>query len=311
MAVREGEGREERAMVDERQLTIADVEGVLPEGWEAGTLFSGEVHEVAGYFRMMTDSELDELGADIKANGLRDPIVLDTQGRLIEGRNRLAACRRAGVEPVFWTLPPDEDPVLFIASKNLQRRDITKGQRAMAIAQMKLFLRNNLRQAQMAEMSGASRPMIAYAEMILEYAPDLVDGVTEGAPTLKEAYEEARNRKMAAEGRDSRLTTLQAECPDLAILVQEERLTLSEAWAAMEKRQREERERIAILTRQLDAVLNHLDPREIDREDYARQWLNANPSLVGEHADFSPARARKAADTLLRYALLKEAEDRG
>ena len=38
--------------------------------------------------------------ADIKANGLVHPIMLDVDGKiLVDGRNRLKACEIAGVEP--------------------------------------------------------------------------------------------------------------------------------------------------------------------------------------------------------------------
>src|SRR6266851_4167433 len=39
-----------------------------------------------------------------KADGLLHPVVLDAQGMLIDGRNRLEACRRAGVDPDFTAL---------------------------------------------------------------------------------------------------------------------------------------------------------------------------------------------------------------
>ena len=45
----------------------------------------------------------------IKANGLIHPIVLDDEGALIDGRNRLAACRMAGVEPTYTRLE-EQDP---------------------------------------------------------------------------------------------------------------------------------------------------------------------------------------------------------
>jgi len=58
---------------------------------------------------MLADDELDELAADIKARGLLQPIVLDAEGRVLDGRNRLAACKKAGVKPDFITYA-DGDP---------------------------------------------------------------------------------------------------------------------------------------------------------------------------------------------------------
>ncbi len=40
----------------------------------------------------------------VAANGQRLPITLDQSGRLVDGRNRLAACQRVAVEPAFETV---------------------------------------------------------------------------------------------------------------------------------------------------------------------------------------------------------------
>lgn len=94
---------------------------------------SGQVHPAAAIFPMLPDDELAELADDIKANGLIHPIVLDETGALVDGRNRLAACRLAGVEPTFTSLNGYE-PKAYILSANVARRNLNKGQRAMAIA---------------------------------------------------------------------------------------------------------------------------------------------------------------------------------
>jgi ParB-like chromosome segregation protein Spo0J len=57
------------------------------------------VHPYADAFPMMSDDKLDALADDIKVNGLLHPIIRDKDGRLVDGRNRLAACKRAGIEP--------------------------------------------------------------------------------------------------------------------------------------------------------------------------------------------------------------------
>jgi ParB-like chromosome segregation protein Spo0J len=60
-----------------------------------------EVHPLAALFPMMSDDELADLAEDIKANGRIHPIVLDADGVLIDGRNRLRACELAAIEPEF------------------------------------------------------------------------------------------------------------------------------------------------------------------------------------------------------------------
>src|SRR3954463_16573273 len=94
-----------------------------------------DVHPAAAVFPMMSEDELNELAADIEAHGLLHPIVLDYDGEvLIDGRNRLEACYRAGVEPQFRRLNGEDDHLAFIASANLNRRHMTKSQQAIARA---------------------------------------------------------------------------------------------------------------------------------------------------------------------------------
>ena len=95
-----------------------------------------QIHPIADIFPLMADDELDELAEDIKANGLINPIVVDGDGVLIDGRNRLEACRRAGVEPRFQDLN-GADPVVFILSSNDKRRHMSKGARAMVAAKIR------------------------------------------------------------------------------------------------------------------------------------------------------------------------------
>jgi hypothetical protein len=66
------------------------------------------VHPAADLFPMMSPEELQEFAADIVKNGQRHPIVLQN-GVLLYGRNRLAACKLAKVEPILMELPADED----------------------------------------------------------------------------------------------------------------------------------------------------------------------------------------------------------
>ena len=92
-----------------------------------------KAHPFAARFPMMDEEDLTELAADIKKNGQQMPIVVDGEGQIVDGRNRLEACRRAGVEPIFEELVIG-DPVDFVLSLNVRRRHLTKGQRAMAVA---------------------------------------------------------------------------------------------------------------------------------------------------------------------------------
>jgi phage N-6-adenine-methyltransferase len=88
-----------------------------------------EVHPAAALFPMISDADLDQMAADIRDRGLVHPLVRDQTGRLLDGRNRLEACRRAGVTP-RWTAYEGTDPVRFVMSVNLERRHLSEDERA-------------------------------------------------------------------------------------------------------------------------------------------------------------------------------------
>ena len=92
-----------------------------------------EPHPMANAFPMMGAEALDALIESIKANGFnpRFPIVLH-EGQVLDGRNRLAACRSADVEPVLDVLPVEEDPATFAWSANAERRHLTDAARVRA-----------------------------------------------------------------------------------------------------------------------------------------------------------------------------------
>lgn len=100
------------------------------------------VHPVCDLFPMMDADALAGLAADIKSNGLLSAIVIH-EGQIVDGRNRLLACRKAGVEPRFvdWrqtytgAMPVD----CWIWSLNVERRHLTPDQIAWAIVQRRAW----------------------------------------------------------------------------------------------------------------------------------------------------------------------------
>ncbi len=94
-----------------------------------------EVHPAADRFQMLEGDEFDKLVRDVKANGVRVPLVFDSAGRLLDGRNRTAAAIAAGLDPD--SLPcehfegDDLDCAFLVIRLNILRRHLTPGQRAM------------------------------------------------------------------------------------------------------------------------------------------------------------------------------------
>ncbi len=72
------------------------------------------------------EDELQNLSDDIRAHGLLDPIVLFEE-RILDGRNRAAACEGAGVAPRYVEFQGSrEEALMFVVSHNLKRRHLTK-----------------------------------------------------------------------------------------------------------------------------------------------------------------------------------------
>lgn len=196
------------------------------------------VHPLAAIFPMMTDEELQDLAADIKEHGLLHPIVLDADGTLIDGRNRLRACEIAGVEPRFEQLN-GHDAAALIVSANLERRNLTKGQQAVALAMIypEREKGGRGRKAQnSSETEGFSAARLSQARTVLRHSRALAEQVMAKHLSLDAALDVVAEERRAAQSTDAMLSELRAAAPDLADLVDEERLPLSEAYAAHQKR---------------------------------------------------------------------------
>lgn len=90
-------------------------------------------HPYADRFPMLPEDELQRLAEDIRENGQRNPIMVDIDGLILDGRNRLAACQMLGIEPDFEVCG-FEDVAAYILSANVARRHQSTGSRAMSTA---------------------------------------------------------------------------------------------------------------------------------------------------------------------------------
>lgn len=217
-----------------------------------------DFHPLSNAYRLMEGEEFDELVADIGDNGLLEPIVIH-EGLILDGRNRYRACLEAGVEPEYveWSGEAGS-PEAFVLAKHT-RRNVTKGQHAMAAA--RLYPdggggRGNKDPARKSAVTADfSQRHLQRARAVLRDAPDLADAVTAGATPLTAAYEEARERRERAESEQARLTRLAERHPGLAEQVETGDLTLAGAESDAKERDRQENERRAsIVTAAVSAV---------------------------------------------------------
>lgn len=86
-----------------------------------------QFHELCTIFPVHED-ELEKMTENIKKNGLIDPII-QYEGKIIDGRNRLLACQKANVEPTFRILNTTLELSEYVIAKNLKRRHLSSGER--------------------------------------------------------------------------------------------------------------------------------------------------------------------------------------
>jgi hypothetical protein len=152
-------------------------------------------HDLANLFPLIEGEEFNALVADIKAQGLHEPIVI-YQDAILDGRNRYRACMAAGIE---WRSVPytGNDPLGYVISKNLKRRHSNESQRAMVadrLATMAQGARTDLSptgeksQAQAAELLNVGKRSVERAREVRE----------RGAPELQAAVERGQVRVSAA-----------------------------------------------------------------------------------------------------------------
>lgn len=180
-----------------------------------------EAHEFAAIFPLATDDELREMAADIKQRSLLHPIVL-LGGKVLDGRNRLRACKLAGVEPDF-TNYVGTDPLADVVSWNLHRRQMSTSQRAaLAVSLKPMFekqAKERMRAAggdhgnqhtggksagkanlpeppkgqsrdQAAAAVGVSGRLVGYAEKVKREAPEMFEAIKAGTKTVDAARKE-------------------------------------------------------------------------------------------------------------------------
>jgi ParB-like chromosome segregation protein Spo0J len=201
------------------------------------------IHPVADLFPYLDGDEYSDLVASIREHGQHTAVVVH-DGVLLDGRNRLRACVDAGVKPLAAEYTGD-DTDSYALSVNIDRRHLSKGQRAMIAASA---CKESLRAV--AANTGVSHQRISQARTVIQHAPELVESVISGAQSLDDAYGEARQRKQAQQTSEDeakraikRLDVLKNTAPELAEQVTEERMSLREAEAALREREEERKER--------------------------------------------------------------------
>lgn len=179
-------------------------------------------HPYADAWPLLPEEDLAELAEDIKANGLRHPIVM-YDDKILDGRNRAAACGRAGVSADFVQFEgADDEALAFVLSTNGARRHQSKGSLAASWA-MSMIVAGKRRDGRWSYGLGdssqsdyeAMRKMRNQCGLIADHAPDLLVEVRDDRIALDAACQRAKGIRDA----------------ELELLAEQERIEAEEAAA--------------------------------------------------------------------------------
>jgi ParB-like chromosome segregation protein Spo0J len=160
-------------------------------------------HPLADIFPLMEGAEFDELVADIKAHGLRDPICM-YEGQIVDGRNRYRALQRIEGSPEgnpnhfrVMTLKTDKAVKNYIISKNIHRRHLKAEDRQKFLVEL-VKTSPEKSDRQLAKEAGTTHPTIAKARKQAE-------ATGKALPVEKRTGADGKARKQPAKrGREAR-----------------------------------------------------------------------------------------------------------
>ncbi len=156
-------------------------------------------HEYSKLFPLIEGKEFQLLKNDIEINGLNEPVCLDKEGKIIDGRNRYRACIELGVEPKYITYTGNNILELII-SKNLMRRHLNESQRAVVaskLANMPKHLHKNdtqicVSQPEAAKMLNVSPRLLQNVKEIERMSPELIQQIESGEKNVTQVFREVK-----------------------------------------------------------------------------------------------------------------------
>lgn len=198
-------------------------------------------HEFANLFPMLgPGAELDALREDIRAHGVREPIVM-IGNEILDGRHRYTLARDCLIDyPVVDYI--GDDPLGFVISLNLKRRHLSESQRAMVagkLANMRQGERTDAQpsanlqkvsQADAAALLNVSERAVASAVRVKDHgAPELVAAVETGVVSVSAAADvatlpEGEQREIVARGEKQILAAAKVIRAEKAVVRRGERL---------------------------------------------------------------------------------------
>ncbi len=181
-----------------------------------------DYHPIARIFPLLSDDELQQLADDIRNNGLKLPIVL-FEGKILDGRNRHAACLIAGVKPTFTEFHGTAiEATHHCWSLNRSRRHLNSSQAAVAESKRVQVIKEYGDQVEQMKVEARERKKRKPA-----------DSVGETIPPQSREEQKTRTARAKAAGTNPRYIDaadkIVAERPDLAEQIERGEKTIPQA----------------------------------------------------------------------------------
>jgi hypothetical protein len=242
-------------------------------------------HPIADVWPMMEEDKLSELADDIRKNGQLVPVWL-YEGKILDGRNRYAACKIAGVEPKTKDYTGDE-PTAFAVAMNDRRRHMNKGALAAVAAELEPFFAEDAKRRQ--KHHGGT-------------APGKPKTLPEKVPEVKKGDGDARKAAAVSIGVNDRYVSdakkVKQEAPEVFERLKAGKITLQDAKREVAKKptddwRKDERDRQVDVQSGLTVVANASADKNLiawaERERLAvridRSTRYGNPFVLGEDGD--------------------------
>jgi hypothetical protein len=255
-------------------------------------------HPISDVWPMMDEDKLRELADDIRRNGQLVPVWM-YEGKILDGRNRYAACKISGVEPKTKEYTGDE-PTAFAVAMNDRRRHMNKGALAAVAAELEPHFAADAKRRQIrkpksesvvekvpqqtprkareeaAASVGVNDRYVSDAKKVKQKAPEVFERLKAGKITLQDAKREVAKKPTDDWRNDERdrQSEVQSGLTVVANASADKNLI---AWA--------ERERLAV---RIDRGTRYGNPFVLDEDGdrdevcdaYARHYLPHKPSIT-------------------------------
>jgi hypothetical protein len=137
--------------------------------------FNHEFHEFSSMFPLMEGAEFEELVADIAANGQHEMIVM-LDNKVLDGRNRYLACKNLGITPRLRDHNcADGEAIAYVWSANAHRRQLSAGQKAIAVVKREKLLEHGGNRQGPRRQSASCSISIGEAAKIANTSPRSID----------------------------------------------------------------------------------------------------------------------------------------